>query len=63
MLKCGLKPPSEKRKFGIVAPVEPQRQVAGERVDQDVRIVERAVDRELLGAEVDECRARRCAAR
>ena len=38
---------------GVVAPSQPQRQVAGQRVDKDAGIVERAIDGKCLGAEIE----------
>ena len=62
VLKWGLNPPSEKMKIGLAASAEAEQEVAGERKDEDARIVERAVDLQRLGAEarvaedVDEAR-------
>ncbi len=51
-LVAGVEAAQGHREVGVVAPVQPQRHVAGQLVEKDVGVIQRAVDRQLVGAEV-----------
>src|SRR6266849_4204398 len=49
----GIEVAEREQEIRVVTPGKPQSEVAGEGKDQDVRIVERAVNRQRLGAKVE----------